>query len=443
MKTTLITSFHNFTARNVLVAPFFRMLASEPDIRIVLVVPQGKAAFYEKTFGGKNIVVHGVSGRLRRIDSFFKDLASASMRTHSINLMRKYNIGLERPYSQKLLFWAPIFRRFVPFLYARLVGRNTYADIFETYAPKLLFATDAFHPVDNRLLHEASHRGIATLSMVRSWDNLTTKGPLRVIPDVLAVSNTIMKDQAVQEHRMPPDRVIPVGIPFHDRYMHGAKHARDAFIRSIGADPQKKVILYAATGDRFFKRNTFDRDFIEMLSAMLPDTHQLLVRYPPADVVNLEGLLTKKNVLFERAGVQFSEKSNVFNKNELGPEDDDHLIDTIYYSDVVVGVTTTLLLDAVLCDRPTIAVGFDLQNRVWKKGSASRVLEYTHMQAFLKSGGVAVAKTPDELRTTLFEYIKNPARDHEGRMRVRSEQAYIYDGHASERLLAVVRGAIA
>lgn len=442
MKTVLITSYHNFTARNVLVAPFFLMLAHEPDVRIVLVVPAGKAAFYTKTFGGENITVHGVPGRLRRNDALMKDLASASMRTHSLNLMRKYGIGIERPLSQKLLFWMPLFRRFIPFLYSLVIGRRRYADIFETYTPQLIFATDALGPVDSRFLHEARWRGIAKIAMVRSWDNLTTKGPLRVVPDVLVVNNNIMKDQAVREHHMPPERVVPVGIPFHDRYMHGAKHSRDVFMHSIGADIQKKIVLYAATGDRFFKRNTFDRDMVEILSALLPDTHQLLVRYPPADSVNLEGLQAKKNVLFDRAGIQFSEKPNVFNKNELGPEDDDHLIDTIFYSDVVIGVTTTLLLDAVLCDRPTIIIGFDIQDRLVRTGSASRVLEYIHMQAFLKSGGVSVTKTPDELRTSLFEYIRNPARDHKGRMRVRTEQGYMYDGHASERLVAVVRNAL-
>ena len=324
MKTVIITSFHNFTARNVLVAPFFRMLAREKDVRIVLVVPEGKKTFYEKTFacaldgqGRGNIIVHGVPGRLRRIDSFFKDLASASMRTHSINLMRKYRIGLERPFSQKLLFWAPLIRRCIPCLYSLFVGRRKYSDIFEAYAPALVFASDAFHPVDNRLLHEAKKRGIATIGMVRSWDNLTTKGPLRVVPDRLLVSNNIMKEQAVREHHLPPDRVVAVGIPFHDRYIGGAKHSREEFMRLIHADPQKKIILYAAMGDRFFKGNrknsTFDRDCIAMLSSMLPDTHHLLVRYPPADSVDLTDLdLKKKNVLFERAGVQFSEKQNVF-----------------------------------------------------------------------------------------------------------------------------------
>ena len=438
MKTVLITSFHNFTARNILGAPFLKMLTGR-GIRAVIIVPEGKVLFYEKEFGGENIVVHGVPGRLRRTDVFFKSFGMAAMRTRSLNIMRQKNIGVEPRILQKLFFWAPLFKRCIPFLYKHGVSKNAYADIFEKYQPLLLFATDAFSSVDNRLLHEARYRGVTTVSMVRSWDNLTTKGIMRVIPDVLVVGNEILKKEAIRYHGVKENRIAVVGIPHHDRYGSGPKKSWKDFVVTIGGDEKKKLVLYAALGDeQFSDYNCFDAEVIDMLVDYIPPTHQLLVRFPPALSVTLDKMQKGDKVLFERPGVAKGGNTGNFTKNELGMRDDDHLIDTLFYADVVISVTTTLLLDAVLCDRPTIVINFNNSAGVWQSEAPSRVLEYIHMQPLLKSGGVRVVSSPGALRAALEEYIKEPATDHEGRVRVRKELAYMYDGKSSERLCNVI-----
>ncbi len=444
MKTILLTSFHNFTARNILVAPFLKLLTEKADVRVVILVPEGKVSFYEKEFGGENIAVEGVSGRLRRVDTIFKGFAFAAMRTKSANLMRKVNIGVEHEHPlQKFFFWAPLFRCMVPRLYALIMPKNAYADLFEKYTPSLLFATDAFSAVDNRLLHEARIRGIKTVSMVRSWDNLTTKGILRVLPDILVVNNDILKKEAIQLHRVPEDRIAVVGIPFHDRYMGGPKHSRKEFITSISGRLDKKLIVYAALGDPLFPgHNYFDVAIIDLLVKAIPETQQLLVRLPPAMGVMLDGLESRDKILLERPGVQQGSNPNNVSKTELGIADDDHLIDTLFYADVFIAVTTTMLLDATLCDRPTIVIDFDFREGKWSKDAPSELLYYSHMQPLLKSGGVRIVQSPAELSRAIQEYIQNPSKDHEGRMRTRSEIAHIYDGHASELLLWVIRDAL-
>ncbi|TSC63136.1 MAG: hypothetical protein G01um101448_120 [Parcubacteria group bacterium Gr01-1014_48] len=431
MKTILITSFHNFTARNILVAPFLKLLTEAGDIRVVVVVPEGKVPFYETSFGGKNVIVHGVPGRLRHIDAFLKDLAFASMRTKSLGIMRSHNIGIERLWSQKLLFWAPIIQRFIPFLYAYLVPRRTYADVFELYAPSLLLASDVFSATDNRLMHEARFRNIPIIGIVRSWDNLTTKGPLRVRPNILVVQNEMMKKEAVDLHGMREEDVRPIGIPHHDRYVNGPKHSWSEFIASIGGDSSKKIILYAAQGDRHFKNttNTFDQNMINSLAEMIPATHELLVRLPIADTVYLGGLRHARKVLFDQPGMVFDSDMKKIKKNELCIEDDDHLIDTLYYSSVVISVSTSLFCDATLCDRPTITVGF---------GGLEWTLQFNHLQPLLRSGGIYIARTPMELKFGIERYIHDVSQDRTGRQKIRDTLVSGYDGHASERLYALV-----
>jgi len=76
---------------------------------------------------------------------------------------------------RKLLRWADF--HFMP--------KKFYKEYFEKYKPDLIFASDVFSAPDVNLLREARARGIFTIGMVRSWDNVTSKGMNRVIPAVI------------------------------------------------------------------------------------------------------------------------------------------------------------------------------------------------------------------------------------------------------------------
>jgi CDP-glycerol glycerophosphotransferase (TagB/SpsB family) len=179
---------------------------------------------------------------------------------------------------------------------------------------------------------------------------------------------------------------------------------------------------------------------IDLLVDMIPKTHQLLVRLPPAMSVTLDGLKNRSKILLEYPGMSHDRNLKNITKTELGISDDDHIIDTLFHADVVIAVTTTLLLDAVLCDRPTIVVDFRGCNGKWESGAPSDVLLYSHMQPLLKSGGVAVVQSPEALSSAIQAYIRDPSIHHDGRMRVRRDVAY--DGRASDRLVKVVRDAL-
>ena len=443
MKTIVVSSLHIFVSHFILGSPFWEMLKDEKGIRIVLLVPKGKKQFFQEHFGGERVIVREVAKRGGRFLSLLSDFGISALRTRSVAIRKKRGaIGWVYKYSPKLFFFAPLLKSVYPWLYATLTFGEIYKDIFEEYKPDLIFSADLFSYLDTRLMLEARARKIPVVGMVRSWDNLTTKGVFRVVPDILVVSNEIEKGEAETFHGMPTEQIRVVGIPIYDRYVRFREkppHSRGEFYTRIAADPTKRIVLFSPMGDRFFDRNTFDRDVIEMLSESIPSTHQLLVRFPPADSVNLEGIQPLQNVIYDRPGKQLSSDAAFFKKNELTLDDDDHLIDTLHYSDVVVVISTTLAIDAAVFDKPMVVIGFDTLDRRVKGGSAADALEYNHIQPFLESGGVKVAENPEEVRSFIERYIKDPALDTGGRERLRREQCFKIDGKSSERLIFVLK----
>lgn len=446
MKTVVVSSLHIFVSHFILGSPFWELLKADKGIRIILLVPKGKGAFFEEYFGGERVVVEEIAKRGGRFLSLLSDFGISALRTRSVAIRkRRGGIGWVYKYSPRLFFFAPYVKAIYPWLYAFLTPGVIYAELFERYKPDLVFSADIFSYLDTRLMLEARAKNIPVVGMVRSWDNLTTKGVFRVVPDVLVVSNEIEKEEALTFHHMPAEKIQVVGIPIYDRYLHFREqppHSREMFYKRIGADPAKRIVLFSPMGDRFFQKNTFDRDLIEILSENLPSTHQLLVRFPPADSVNLAGLKSLKNVIYDRPGVQLSSDSTFYKKNELTPHDDDHLIDTLQYSDVIVVISTTLAIDAVVFDRPMVVIGFDSAERQITSSSPAQALEYNHIQPFLASGGVKVAKNPAELALFIERYIENPTLDAEGRDRLRNEQCFATDGHSSERLISVIKSVL-
>lgn len=438
MKTIFIICFHSLISRNILSAPFFDMLAETAGVRIVLVVLQKKCSFFSRFYARRNVIVEGVARKLNEADYLFKDLAAAAIRTRTRKLIRKMRLGHERWNALRLFFWAPLIRQIIPRLYAALMPRRRYAALFEKYAPSLVFTTDIFNPMDVIFMHEAKKRGVPTIGMVRSWDNLTAKGGFRVVPDTLVVQNEIIKNEARDIHKIPEAQIRVVGIPHYDKYRNGPPISRKDFCTTLDILPEQKFILYAPVGNRFFTINTFDREMILMLRGMLPENFYLLVRTPPGDPVDMKGLSPDPRIIIDEPGTRFPWAGERLIDTEMSPQDDDWLATTLTHCELLVSGFTTLTVDAARFHKPVIVVGFDAKTPLPYDESVLRQLEFNHFQPILKSGGARVARNEAELKKVMYGYLVHPERDAEARHRMLLEQCFRDDSKSSERLLEVV-----
>ena len=109
--------------------------------------------------------------------------------------------------------------------------------------PDVVLVTPHLMPssTDAHYARSAQATGVPTAICVPSWDNLSSKQLLRVVPDLVTVWNDVQKDEAIRLHGVPADRVVATGAQCFDHWFGWPPRPREEFCASIGLDPAKPV----------------------------------------------------------------------------------------------------------------------------------------------------------------------------------------------------------
>lgn len=440
-RTIFITSFHPLISRNIVATPIPRALA-DAGCHVVILVPSYKKEYFRERYSAPHVTIEGVdvspAVRTRRV-RMFKRLTEAIPNTERAAIGRKRTLsGTMKTPLYYYLFYVPVgilgkflwFHRLVRFADYHFSPKGRFTPLIARYEPSLIFSTDVQNEHDVSLMQDGRRAGTAIVAMVRSWDNLTTRG-VRILPDLLLTHNEVIKDEAVSIYGIDPARVTVVGIPHYDKYFSKKPMPREAFLKSIGADPHKPLLLYIPLCDYRLAKNNVDRYMMELLGGLDATT---VVRFPPAEIVSIAGYEKKDNVIFDRPGRVFSE--NVAGDRDLTAEDDDRYLNLLAHANVVIGGPSTAAIDAAVFDTPIVLVDFYPE----AVGEEGRIFEYRaeHFVRILQSGGVRRTQSKEEFLSVLQAYLKDPARDREGRARIVFEQCWKRDGRSSERVGAVL-----
>lgn len=448
MKTIFITSFHSFISKNILNTDVLRMLRATPDLRVVLFVPKSKAEFFGRYYGSERVLVEGVdiSPILEsKSNIFFSRLFFLMIRSHYLWYKRverrdahptlrswtKYIV--DSVLSHLLSGWRPL-NRFVRYLSFHFSTKGLLAPYFAKYEPSMLFSTDIFDPVDTQFLKEAKQHGVATLGMVRSWDNCYSKGLLPVLPGALLVNNEIIKDEVVTLHDYPADRVTVVGLPQFDAFVRDERVSREDFFRSIGVDPRERLVLFAPAGSALSNTDWQICEFLERARAEGAFRHPVhfFVRNHPGHPADLSRFTGNSHFTLQHPGRAFDANPK---NNELNPDDQKELADLLFHSDVVLFIATTLGLDATVYDKPQIMIDFDGYEKKEYTKSVARYHDEDHMKKYIATGGVRVVRDEKEMIEWINAYLDDPALDREGRARIVEQQLYRIDGKSAERVV--------
>ncbi len=450
MKTILIPITSNFFVRTFLRTDARRILQAASDVRVVFLATREKVDYYRKEFSSASFIFEEISETKETcIERFFKLIETSSIHSRTENMLQHWDMSREKSaraiarkiplfllrralwHAGRYSWWRGAVRRFYLFFSNAGVSR-----IFDRYAPDLLFCPTMIGR-DYAFLREARRRKIKTAGMVLSWDNLFSKTLLRVHPDLLFVQTRYVRDAAERFGDFPRGKSFIVGVPQYDRHFRReGMEERAEFFKKIGADPAKKLILYAFSGKAGLE---IEFEIIEMLYDALQkkeisDNVQVLLRpYPRYDfpLEKLERLREKYGFLVASpvAHVGDGAESWEFDHAALSL-----ITNSLAHADCVLTMYSTFFIEAAIFDKPLIGIGFDgaRPRKYWD--SASRFFDWNHLADIKKLNGIRLVKSREELLEAVNRALRDPSDLGEGRKKIVAEQCEYMDGRSAERL---------
>jgi len=209
--------------------------------------------------------------------------------------------------------------------------------------------TDRSTQVD--IVKSAHALGLPVALCVASWDHLTTKGLMRVQPDLVAVWNEEQQAEAIEFHGVARERIAVTGAQPFDRWFTRQPTDRASFCRKVSLDGSKPFVLFVGSTASIsapVAEVDFVRRWIEALRAVpaLRDVGVLIRPHPynavhwhDVDLTALPGV-----AVYPRAA------------NPVNEADRQDYFDSLFHSEAVVGVNTTAMIEAAIVGRTVHAV---------------------------------------------------------------------------------------
>lgn len=307
--------------------------------------------------------------------------------------------------------------------------------------PQLVIATYAVNPLEAAYLLAAEQLGIAGVSHLLSWDNITCKGRFPVVPPYHIAWGPIMADELQQHYSVPEANIYQCGVPHFDAHVTCDPVSHGHPLSELGLATDRPYLFFGMSSPVFAPREI---DLVEWLADRVrggyfgPDM-QLVVRPHPqnvqgklADLTWIERLhaLHEGPVAVDIPKLEASELRWNMKRSDLP-----RLASLIRGCAVCLNSGSTLSIDAIVHDRPVVMTPFDAgETGLPWWGSARRLPEYPHLAKLISLGGVRVVRSYAELESTIHRYLADPEADADGRRRTRERECGPCDGHASERV---------
>jgi len=338
----------------------------------------------------------------------------------------KFRLGIWIPSALMILLlrnfsWARkllvrIQNRFTP-------NPGIYTDLFDKYKPDLVIASTPGWRIDRYLLRESAKRGIRNMTVIVGWDNSSSYNISGADVQYATCWSQLQKDELVYGSDWKPENVNIGGIPSYDGYFRKQwLMPRDDYFKLHKLDPKRKLISYASSFVHFSPNFPNIEALAKLVSSdSLAEPSQLLIRLHPSHFQDKPKIFAE-----EREKVFELEKKYPYvhvvqpvalggSLGYYGGEDMDEKSSMMAYSDVLVTVYSTMLVETAVHDTPMIAAVIDSPNG-WNKPnkfslSLKEIGNWPTHKRFREAKAGRVATNITELKQALDLYLKDKTVD--------------------------------
>ncbi|MDQ7837073.1 MAG: CDP-glycerol glycerophosphotransferase family protein [Thermodesulfobacteriota bacterium] len=449
------------SARNFLRNPFYDYLASR--FRTVIFSSMADDPEFNKEFKRENVVIkpsvfeikksllNKLIFRIYRYGDRYYFYNGKSFHGVPLNLILKDKFNkrdelFNRIFGKIFILFPFLNRRAVDYV-RKIYISPYYQNMIDEYKPSALFSSHPFVDGDVQLVINAKHRRIPTISMIHSWDNLTAKGRILEPADYITVWNEIMRSEMLYLYpQLKEESVLTVGIPQHDYLLNDDwLMERSAFLKSIGADPSKKVITYISRGGKYsnYKESENIRSIIETIqNGGFAEKAQLIIR-------EIHGLTRLQychtlgpipDVIYDVPDSSCFPSIRPDHRWKNDPSSLYHLGNLLKHSDVIINYASTITLDSVYFDKPII---WPIYEWTGLKGSEQdefgrHELEYPCYQPMMATGAPDIASSPSNLVELIKNALKHPKEKSKQRNELQLKYNPFNDGKAGLRVAKLI-----
>ncbi len=200
----------------------------------------------------------------------------------------------------------------------------------------------------------AQQMGLRTALCVWSWDHLSSKTLIRILPDRVLVWNDVQRAEAEAFHGVPGDRVLVTGAQCFDHWFDRApSRTREAFCAALGLPPDRPVLLWVCSA--LFRGSPQERDLVLRWIAAVRASDDpglrgasILVRPHPQRADEWTDGLGEA----ARPGTPDAGVAVLWGGAPVTAGGRDDYFDSLYHAATVVGLNTSALVEAAIVDRP-------------------------------------------------------------------------------------------
>jgi hypothetical protein len=278
--------------------------------------------------------------------------------------------------------------------------------------PSIVFCTNQRPVLALAPLLAAQELGIPTATFIYSWDNLP-KATMVVETDYYFVWSDHMKKELLNYYPyIQENQIFVTGTPQFEPHFNLDKIVpKEHFFQIHGLDINKKYICYS--GDDI----TSCPDDPQYLSDVATAVRQLnrdgnslgiIFRRCPVDFSNrFDEVLEKNKDIITPIKPKWDQIGEGWNAVLPTKADLDLQINTIYHTEMVINLGSSMVFDYVTHKKPCAFVNYDVKNKVLKDWSVSKIYNFVHFRSMPNKNSVIWLNSPDEIVNKIKIGINN------------------------------------
>lgn len=194
----------------------------------------------------------------------------------------------------------------------------------------------------------AKFLGVPAVLQIASWDNLSTKSTINIIPDKTLLWNQALKDEAVILHDIPEEKIAVTGAAtFDNLFETRSRFSYKEFCEKAKLNQHGPFVVYLGSSISIAGDETrFARDLVKRVREKT--NAQVLIRPHPLNFQIWSNFEEDGAVVFPKVGEL---------PDTLDARQD--FFETMFHGKAVIGVNTSAMIDASILDRPCISIKSD------------------------------------------------------------------------------------